>query len=129
MKTPTSWVVTGFQSGISWHGVMKAILNLKREIMIFYSLKQCYGNNHNFAQMCLMIGTVSQVSDVAHGPLVDSRVKNQSIVVIICNVALLWTHLGSFGDPLGHSGLCIVHLIHTHLQYPPPTQILHQRPG
>ena len=59
-----------FQSGISWHGVMKAILNLKREIMIFYSLKQCYGNNHNVARMCLLIGTVSQVSDLAHWPLV-----------------------------------------------------------
>ena len=26
--------------------------------------------NHCFAQMCLLIGTVSQVSDVAHGPIV-----------------------------------------------------------
>ena len=28
------------------------------------------GCNHSFEQMCLLIGTVSMVSDVAHGPLV-----------------------------------------------------------
>ena len=37
--------------------------------------------NHTFFAnfMCLLIGSVSQVSNVPHRPIVDSRVKNQSI--------------------------------------------------
>ena len=31
-------------------------------------------NNHRFAQMCLLIGTVSKVSVVAHGSLVSLKV-------------------------------------------------------
>ena len=27
--------------------------------------------NHTFVQICLLIGIVSQLSDVAHGPLVN----------------------------------------------------------
>ena len=56
--------------------------------------------------MCLMIGTVSQVSDVANRPHVESK-GLKITVLFMCNFALLLTHLGSFDDPLGHSGLFI----------------------
>ena len=44
---------------------------LKKEIVIFFLL--ILWHNHCFAQMCLLIGTVSQVSDMAHGPLVITQ--------------------------------------------------------
>ena len=43
---------------------------LNKENMIFFFSKSFLWYNQSFAQMCLLIGTVSQVSDVAHGPLV-----------------------------------------------------------
>ena len=36
--------------------------------MLFFLLMLWH--NHCYMQMCLLIGTVSQVSDVTHGPLV-----------------------------------------------------------
>ena len=37
--------------------------------MGFFSPNQCYGFNHSFARMCLLVGTVSQMSDEAYGHL------------------------------------------------------------
>ena len=38
--------------------------------MMFFSLLINVLCNHSFAQMCLLIGIVSQARDVFHGPLV-----------------------------------------------------------
>ena len=54
---------------------------LKKEMRIFFLLMlQHY---HCFAQMCLLIGTVSQMSDVGHGPLVYKCNTNDNILHII----------------------------------------------
>ena len=39
--------------------------------------------NHSFAKMCL-IGTISTVSDVAHGPLVLDKTTNKEIYFTSC---------------------------------------------
>ena len=48
---------------------VKDYLILKKEIMVvFFSLNQWY--SHSFGQICILIWTVSKVSNVAHGRLV-----------------------------------------------------------
>ena len=45
---------------------------LKQEIIWFFYLNQrLIRYNHSFVQMCLLIESVSQMSDVAHGPFVN----------------------------------------------------------
>ena len=47
----------------------------KEKIISFFSFNQHWSNLIHDAQMCLLIGTGSQVSDVAHGPLVGGKIE------------------------------------------------------
>ena len=59
-------------------------------MIFFLNVKLCY--NHSFVQMCLLIETVFQVINVAHGPLVFSSPELKAQV--------------SFSDHLS-SGVCL----------------------
>ena len=63
------------QRNLGWRGLnilqIRNFQCLKRRRWCFFLSKLALWYNHSYKQMCLLIWTVSQVSDVAHGPLVS----------------------------------------------------------
>ena len=55
--------------------------------MFFFYLNQRHGIKHSFAKVSLLIGTVSKVSDVAHGPLENTR--NQVPLPLPCSYGFI----------------------------------------
>ena len=75
------------QSTLRWKGLKLSFNSLKR-VNIFCSSSALW-YIHSFAQKCLLIGTIFQVSDVAHVPLVF-------IVVFLCFVfCFIYWFIGS----------------------------------
>ena len=54
----------------------------KKEKMIFFSSSMLW-YNHSYAQICLLVGTVSRVSDVAHWPLVHACILRMKVKIAI----------------------------------------------
>ena len=72
----TTWSISNKQSILEWRGFkflqIKKYSILKQEIIWFLYLNQrLIRYNHSFVQMCLLIESVSQMSDVVHGPFVN----------------------------------------------------------